>query len=510
MKRLPFIPFLLITSLAFADMTPSPTMEISESSMHGPSYLDAYNNILTVNLQSSVANPDVALGANQCGTLIVEEKKVNGQLTETRRVDNTRTCEVATFSGCDRIEDPNDPSNDVALYVSFVDGKEVETRQQKPDCLAARKTEVLNNPRFCKDNESPTLIMTLQQQKTCNNGKACTQNTSTSVKSFPVPQSEVDRCSPQHQNVVVKSSQGGPSMIASFKQNEHCGKRFGQRQIRTGSLLWDQLSKPEYQIHVNDEGGFMLGDHTHYYYDFQRGHWCNHYLPTGRETCKASFMGATIPIAYSTATALAERNDRSTWRNQGVVKLEFVDGKPVATVGHATSEDFDENAKEGAILDETKPVLKVTLSDTSTAGRKALFELRDSNSADAKVHGRIDVSPTYSLGSEMSSPSKTCDANRCLNVASVLLPTITDKQLQCTNNHKLDLTTSTNLCYSCNGITSGLCGSTTTLINLEGNSKRSSVVNDPRTYRRIKDVRADLKSCGQTPPPAEAPSTTDI
>lgn len=490
MKRLFLIHFLLFSNISFA------AMEIIESSINGPSYLDTYNNILTVNLQSSVANPDVTLGNGQCGTLIMEDRIVEGRSVQVPRVDESRTCEVSTFSGCNK-------ANDKAIYVTYTaDGQEVIQRTDKPNCLEARQTEVLSNARYCKDNESPTLILTLQQQSTCNGNQTCpppvssTSESSRSVKSFPVPQTEVNRCSPQHQNVVIRNRSGGPSMLASFKQNEQCGRRFGSRQIKTGNLLWDQENKPEYQINVDDEGGFRIGNHTHYYFDFQKNQWCNHFIPTNRETCSATFTGATIPIAYTTGAQLANSDDRSNWRNQGVVKLEVLDGKPVATIGHATSNNFS----DGAVLNEDKPVLKVTLSDTNTAGRRAVFELRETNKADAVVRGRVDVSPTYALGTDLSSNTETCDANRCLNVAPALL-TDTTRQLQCTNIHKLDLTTSTNLCYSCNGITSGSCGTTTTLINRDGNQTRSSVPNDPRIYRRFMDVRADMERCNATPPP---------
>jgi hypothetical protein len=503
MKPLSFILLLLLSNSA------NSAMEIIESSIFGPSYLDTYNNILTVNLQSTVANPDVTLGNAQCGTLIMEDRVVDGSTVQVPRVDESRTCEVSTFSGCSRIEVPvNNPANDQGVYITHTaDGKEVIERRDKPNCEAARQTEVLSNSRYCKDNESPTLILTLQQQATCNNNQACAPPAAAtpSVKSFPVPQSEINNCSPQHQNVVIRNRDGGPSMLASFRQNEHCGQRFGPRQIQTGNLLWDQENKPEYQIKVDDQGGFRIGDHTHYYFDFQKNQWCNHFIPTNRETCSASFTGATIPIAYTTGEALANSADRSNWRNKGVVKLEVIDGKPVATVGHAMSSNFN----DGAVLNEERPVLRVTMSDTETSGRRAVFELRETNQPNAQVRGRIEVSPTYSLGTELTSNSETCDANRCLNVPSLLLTSVADRQLQCTNNHKLDLTTSTNLCYSCNGITSGSCSTSTILISRDGNRTRSSVPGtDPRTYRRVSDVTADFNSCGRAAP--ALPTTTDI
>ncbi len=492
MKPLSFILFLLFSNSVLA------AMEILESSINGPSYLDTYNNILTVNLQSTVGNPDVTLGNGQCGTLIMEDRVVDGRTVQVPRVDEGRTCEVSTFSGCNK-------ANDKAIYITYAsDGQEIIERRDKPNCLEARQTEVLSNPRYCKDNESPTLVLTLQQQATCSNNQNCAPpvSASTSVKSFPVPQTEINRCSPQHQNVVIRNRDGGPSMLASFKQNEHCGRRFGSRQIQTGNLLWDQENKPEYRINADDEGGFKIGNHTHYYFDFQKNQWCNHFIPTGRETCSASFTGATIPIAYTTGAALANSDDRSNWRNQGVVKLEVINGKPVATVGHAMSSNFS----DGAVLNEDRPVLKVTMNDTDTAGRRSVFELRETNKPDAVVRGRIEVSPTYSLGTNLTQSNEICDANRCLNVPASLATTVADRQLQCTSEHKLDLTASTNLCYSCNGITSGSCGTTTTLINRDGNQNRSSVVNDPRTYRRFTDVRADLNSCETTA--TSAPSTT--
>ncbi len=492
MKPLSFILFLLFSHSVFA------AIEILESSINGPSYLDTYNNILTVNLKSTVGNPDVTLGNGQCGTLILEDRVVDGRTVQVPRVDEARTCEVSTFSGCNK-------ANDKAVYITLSsDGQEIVERRDKPNCLEARQTEVLSNARYCKDNESPTLVLTLQQQSTCSNNQTCASpvSSSTSVKSFPVPQAEINRCSPQHQNVVIRNRGGGPSMLASFKQNEHCGKRFGSRQIKTGNLLWDQENKPDYQINVDDEGGFKIGNHTHYYFDFQKKQWCNHFIPTDRETCSASFTDATIPIAYTTGASLAQNGDRNTvWFNKGVVKLEVINNKPVATVGHATSSKFS----DGAVLDVEKPVLKVTISDTDTAGRRSVFELKDPKQPD-KNFGRIEVSPTYSLGTDLTQSNETCDKNRCLNLPSALATTVADRKLQCTSEHKLDLTTSNNLCYSCNGITSGSCGTTTTLINRDGNQNRSSIVNDPRTYRRFSDVRADLNTCDKNAD--TTPSTT--
>lgn len=469
---------------------------ITPSSDNGASYVDTLSNIARVNISSNVQNPDVTMDGGTCGTLKMVPTTVNGETVNKPEVDPNRQCKVAAFRGCN-------VADNMALYVEYSEekGQDVVTEKPMPNCLAARKKEVLDNPEFCKDDEAPIAIFTLQQKTTCSENKTCqtTSTPTTTTKNFPVPVEKVKECSPNDQNLVIVNSQGGPSMMASLNENEHCGKRFESKVIDLGNVIKPLANRPNFQLNVDSNNGFRIGNHTQFFFNTKQKHWCvrycepddlkrdkvpvcNHNYANKRETCSDVLNDVTLPMAWSSFHK----------QHKTAVQLQVVDGKPVATIGHATS---DSNVKNLAPkLDNDQPVVKITLSDNETSGRRSTFEVKNDNSEDSPVKSRIEISPTYTLGALTASASKRCDSRTCLN--SDWLSASDPLSCKKNDNKSIDLANlPQEMCYSCNGLTPGRCGTQTVLLTKSG-KKEKTPTGDKRLFRKYTDVYREVKSCG--------------
>lgn len=180
------------------------------------------------------------------------------------------------------------------------------------------------------------------------------------------------------------------------------------------------------------------------------------------------------------------------FKTKGVVQLSVKDGKPVAMIGHPTSTDFSYTP----ILDENKPVMQVTLSNDEKTGRRSKFELKDS--VNGATLSQIDVSPTYTMGTRLTSAG-ACNSSSCINAPQEVsgYSGTSDKAYCKNNDSNLDITTSqAGLCYSCNGVTPGPCGTDTILITKDG---KKNAPHDPRVFTSFAKVKSDINSCRQAP-----------
>ena len=469
---------------------------ITPSSDNGSSYVDTLSNIARINMSSDVQNPDVTMDGGKCGTLKMIPTVVDGQTVNKPEVDPNRQCKIATFRGCN-------VADNVALYVESSDenGQDVVTEKSMPNCLATRKKEVLDNPEFCKDDEAPIAIFTLQQKSTCSDNKDCQKTTTptTTTKNFPVPVEKVKECSPNDQNLVIVNSHGGPSMMASLNENEHCGKRFEPKILDLGQVIKPLANRSNFQVYVDSNNGFRIGNHTQFFFNSKQKNWCVRYCEPDdlkrdkvpvcnnnykykRETCSDVLNDVTLPMAWSNFQK----------QHKTAVKLQVVDGKPVATIGQATADSKTINLPPK--LDNDKPVVKITLSDDEISGRRSTYEVKDNNNPDSPVKSRIEIAPTYSLGTLASSIDKKCDSRTCLN--SDWLKESDALSCKKNENKPIDLASlPQDMCYSCNGLTPGRCGTQTVLLTKSG-KKEKTPTNDKRSFRRYTDVYREIKACG--------------
>ncbi|MBY0385511.1 hypothetical protein K2X05_10175 [bacterium] len=503
---------ILFLTLFFVSPIAMAATVITPSSDNGVTYVDTLSNTARINFTSDVQNPDVAMDGGKCGTVKMVPTVVDGKTVNKPEIDPNRNCKIHTFRGCN-LKKEGSNGDDMALYIeSSEDGKDVWVEKPMPNCLAARKKEVLDNPEYCQDDEAPIAIFTLQQKSTCSDNKSCQKTTSptSSTKNFPVPVEKVKECSPNDQNLVIMNDQGGPSMMASLNDNEHCGKRLEPKVIDLGKVIKPLApvnstdTKVKFQLRV-DGNGFRIGRHTHYYFNTKQKNWCvrfceptdpkspidnvvdcNKDVPNKRETCADVLNDTTLPMAWDGK------------QHKTAIKLQVVDGKPVATIGSATADSTEKIVPPK--LDNNQPVVKLTLGDDETSGQRTTIEVKDNNSDDSPVKSRLEISPTYTLGTLASSPDKKCDSRTCLNSDWLN----TSDSLSCKKDDNKTINPASfpqEMCYSCHGLTPGRCGTQTVLTTKTGR-KEKTPAGDKRSFRKFSDVYQEVKSCGgeQTTP----------
>lgn len=430
--------------------------EIIANTSNGSTYVDPVHGIARINFMSDYERPQVDRGF--CGKLIVIKREVDGKTVTERNLEANQTCEkiraaVTAVKDCEEIP---------AYTLTIKD----------PDCS--------KNPNDCKKLAQPragTYNYCLKNNNSCNPDPA----KATNIKIAD----EVKNCSPDYGLLVVKDTAGKHAAVSSLNDKEHCGQTLPRKNIATGNHLWDNENNPNFKVNVGATPGFYIGNHTHYFFDFNRQTWCIHFFqdPTRLPVCSKKFDGMTRTIAYPSG---------EKFKTKGVVKLSVKDGKPVAQIGHPTSEEFSYSPT----LNENKAVMQVTLSNDEKGGRRSKFELKDR--VNGSTLSQLDVSPTYSLGTRLASAG-ACSANSCIDVpVEVSGASGTGDKAFCKNNDsQLDIANSqAGSCYSCYGITPGPCGTDTVLITKDG---QKNAAHDPRVYTSFSKISSDLKACRQEP-----------
>jgi hypothetical protein len=432
------ISILFITMLAASPSSFALT-ELIENTSNGGTYIDTINEVARINFNSDYRNPRIK-PTYACGKLkIVKREDTNGKTVTDRVAEKEQTCDSLKSS-----------------VKSFIDCEEVPVMMM-----------TVNDPKTCGPSDGP-----------CE--KMPTPLPSTQDVRLKNIKEDIKKCSPEHELLVITDAKGKRAAISSLKDKQQCGHNFARKTIDTGSTLWDSEKRPEYKINVGHTPGFFIGDHTHYFFDFSKEQWCIHFKPSDpmrKPVCSAKLNGMTRSIGF-----LFGKEQKT----KGVVKLEIKDGKPVATIGHPVSDEY----KKSPDLDTTKPVMQVSITNDESKGRRSVFELKEANGT---TLSRMDVTPTFALGSRLSTAG-ACDSSSCLNVP----PEVSGPQgssLYCKQNgESLPLEKSTQgLCYSCNGVTPGFCDQSTTLIQKNGPAVAKDEFN--RKQMLFSEVLGQINSC---------------
>lgn len=327
------------------------------------------------------------------------------------------------------------------------------------------------------------LEMTIADPDECAQGK-CPSLATPRVASTPLPinlsnatlQQELKKCSPEKNYLLIKDAVTNKSLVASLADKSLC--KLDKRRIFTEGAPWDDGETPITQIFTSNKNGFFIGEHTHYFFDEQKKDWCIHFRPDlGSTAPSCGYSNMTRSIAFGIPSL-----DKKV--QKGVVKLS-VDayGNPVAEIGTSDKPEYSKSPK----LD--KPLLRVSLmnktSDECAAksgpgssnpnaeifkkcledakkGRHTIFEALNKDGA---VVRKINVSPTYSVGST-AGEANSCEANACLQAPKEVLAE--DSPLSCAKTASQPFKVPGNgkeVCYSCNGISSGSCGVEKVLLN---------------------------------------------
>lgn len=320
----------------------------------------------------------------------------------------------------------------------------------------------ISDPTQCAQNQCTPLATPRQGTMSIPLSSPTTASSST-----PSLQSEIQRCSPQRQLVLIRDA-SGKSMVVSLADKAHCGLE--RRRITTEGAAWDDNESPLTQIFTSNRNGFYIGNHTHYFFDQQRQSWCVHFRPDIPSTAPSCGLNnLTRSIAF-----LIPSQDRKV--QKGVVRLSIdANGNPVAIVGHPRSTEYSVSPE----LDESRPLLRMTLTHQAQEGRRTLFE--SMSSLNGNVLRRVDVAPQYVFGNT-NNEIGSCDSTACLSAPSPVLAQ--DSALQCQRNNQQSFATPGNgrdVCYSCNGVTSGRCTSDKVVLNSSNIAEMSQRVTNCRS-----------------------------
>lgn len=265
---------------------------------------------------------------------------------------------------------------------------------------------------------------------------------------------EIKKCSPDREFILIKDKAGSPSLVASLADKSLC--KLENRRIDTEGGNWNDGATPLTQIYTHPRSGFMVGNHTHYFFDKTKKTWCIHFRPDLASTSPScGYTDMTRSIAFS-----APGEDQKTLKQKGVIKLSVKDGVPIAQIGNAASSEYSKSPP----LDESGPILEVSFVEKEGEGQKTVFKSKKGVTGPARR--TVTVSPVYSFGSKMDQPN-TCDKNACLTAPKDILDL--DAKIQCaqTAEQAFEMPVSNDgkeMCYSCNGIGSGSCGTEKKLI----------------------------------------------
>lgn len=322
----------------------------------------------------------------------------------------------------------------------------VEFTVSDPDECAQGKCQKLSTPRIA----STPLSINLGG----NN-----PNPSENIKKL---QAEIEKCSKDKKYILVRD--GSKSLVASLADMSHC--KLDKKRVITDGAKWDDNESPLTRIFTSNRAGFYIGEHTHYYFDETKNDWCIHFRPDlGSTEPSCGYKNMTRSIAFAVP-------GEQKITQKGVVKLTVDDkGNPIAVIGHPKTDEYNKSPE----LDESKPVLKVSLTNKPGEPRKTVFESKASmNGATTRT---LNVSPTYSVGTKIAQ-ANSCDSNACLNAAKEILDP--NAQVQCKNNETKDFTlpgSGKETCFSCNGVSSGACGKDKVVLNKNNISEYTNKIN---------------------------------
>ncbi|MCB9073483.1 MAG: hypothetical protein H6623_07660 [Bdellovibrionaceae bacterium] len=304
-------------------------------------------------------------------------------------------------------------------------------------------------------------------------------------------QKELQTCSAgqDRQFVVAKAKDNSLKLIANLKDKYHC--RLDNKRILTPGTPWDDetsdltkifTSSTADDFYVGDPTKFRydstlkrnihVGNYKRYYFDYKQKTWCQHmdpHLAVKLPTCQLT--ETTLPINFR------ELNNTAL---KGVIKFSLdQDGNPLAYVGHSKSSTNTPPYE----LDESKPLIKISLQNDPVKGRRAIFQVK--NALNGNTLRKITVAPTYTMGTDLGQPG-TCDGTACLSAVKEVMPVNFMSEAQCKNSSAPFMVPGNgrDICYSCSGISSGNCGTDPTVL----------------TKSNINQYLSQLKACQMSPP----------
>jgi hypothetical protein len=400
---------------SFFSLTAFAELEIMEASSNGPTYIDPINSTTYINYKTNYQYTKPKVSYAKC------PRNAQGEVLKNYFIYKKK--------------DANGVFQNVSTLKLGLSCEQIKQENGDVPC-----------------EEHTALEMSIDDPVECQQGN-CPKLTHPRVATLPIRlsnenlQKELDTCSPGNQFIIIRDKVR-KGLFASLADKSHC--KLEKRRILTPGALWDDNESPLTKIFTSNKSGFYIGEHTHYYYDESKKQWCLHFRPdigTSSPTC--GHENTTKSIAF----ALPAEDKKF---QKGVVKLMIdKDGKPSAIIGHPKSSEYSKNPE----LDESKPLLKVNISNNEKEGRRVTFDAMSSLSATTPLRS-INVAPTYSMGSNVNQPG-TCDKTACLDAVKEVLAPDTTSPLQCSNSSE-PFTMPGNgqtTCYSCNGISSGTCGS---------------------------------------------------
>jgi len=431
---------------------------IIQGGSSGQTFMDASTQTLHLNVKTTYpgSKPKITVRCqtDQQGTPVksyfrLKVEGANGVVRDMPIINRGATCKQI-------MEDPEGP-------------KKYEGRVLACDAYSGADLIVEDNPNGCGSDGK----------------QACTESAeTTSYSTYTLTaqdQQQITMCSPKDRILIVSDKVTNNNMFTNASDGMHC-KLDDKKPIFNSDAKWDKGS-PFTTVHASHRPGFFIGNISHYFYDFKENKWCVQLradLANSPPTCdpeftklqhaidfavkppavngvqgdKVNYLRGAIKLTTETAEEI-ERDPitcKAVMDASGNPKKKQVT-RPVAFIAHSS----DTNWSRRPNLDLNQTHMKVVLSGNPCEGPSTRFETISNGS----VRRAVTVSPTYTLGNKFDSPG-TCDNSSCLKtIPEVHGNNENLKPLLCSKDSpSLDLSNGgqENLCYSCNGVSSGDCG----------------------------------------------------
>lgn len=380
------------------------------------------------------------------------------------------------------------PHNHFLLERSFVENGQTKTRIEPRHIAQGSSCETIRtqDPTITNCNGQTTLSVGFKEKdSSVSRGPEKVEAFRFDISNPEVKkqfEDQLKECSGDHGVIVFHDPQGkGLSANTLLKTNCNLPKQ----RISLPSAVWDDNSFKRSHIHTSN-GGVMIGDHTHIYFDERRdggkGMFCYHFKPdngNASTVCKKEFgNGMTFPLDFL-------HGNKNI--NRGVFRIgKDAKGKPIIEVGASNNPNPPANVPRNKIqhqIDRSKPFVRATI-DINPKGKTITYESFSKENSPLRT---LHMHPQYRMPTEMKKDSQSCDPNSCTLRAG------DQSQMSCQKRDPVFMMSAnkTPLCYTCNGVGAGTCSSEKKFLDDE----------------LLKSIHSQLNSCMGLASPAQPQAT---
>ncbi|MBY0314442.1 MAG: hypothetical protein K2Q26_02915 [Bdellovibrionales bacterium] len=347
--------------------------------------------------------------------------------------------------GCPSPGPNGTPPNHFQITRNVTENGQVRTRVESRHIAAGSTCEQIRQQDPTISDCSGTTVLTLnfrEKNPALAQGPMRTV-TRTIDLSSPDIQDKLKRCT-GGTNMIALVDPNGRGILADFNKKIQCDPP--KQRLSLPGASWDDNSFPNSHIRTSN-GGIMIGNHTHAYFDERRKLFCIHFRPdigNANTVCKREFTGMTFPIEFVNPS---QRVVRGAFR----LAMDSTGKKPVIEVGASNNPNPPLGQRATHRINYARPFIRATIDLDHKAGKSITYTSHTGGTVAAPAVRTLHMSPQYRLGTQLENQ---CDPAMCVNRPGDNTAASCSKRDPVFNL----AANPTSLCYSCNGVSPGVCG----------------------------------------------------